>query len=85
MNNCNNPRIPLSKYANDNNYQCYLVSNVKCNDLINMKGNKVEKLYITIYIVDKGSKWNFFLEIYFFSYYDLANWGENEFVTSQLF
>jgi hypothetical protein len=50
-----------------------------------MKGNKVEKLYITIYIVDKGSKWNFFLEIYFFSYYDLANWGENEFVTSQLF
>jgi hypothetical protein len=56
MNNCNNPRIPLSKYANDNNYQCYLVSNVKCNDLINMKGNKVEKLYITIYIVDKGSK-----------------------------
>ncbi len=36
--------------------QCYLVFNVKCNDLINMKGNKVEELYITIYIVDKGSK-----------------------------
>jgi hypothetical protein len=50
--------------------QCNLVSNVKCNDLINMKGNKVEELYITIYIVDKGSKWkknrNLFIFLWWF-------------------
>jgi hypothetical protein len=45
--------------------QCYLVSNIKSNDLINMKWNKVEEFYITRYC-RQGFKMNVFNKLFLF-------------------